>query len=71
MKSLLLTLSLSVSFTLSAFAQDPSSDARAAVEAAGGTFMETAVGSGEWTIGFHIHGKEVKDVEALCSGELD
>jgi hypothetical protein len=63
MKSLSLTLALIVSFAYTAFAQDPSSDARAAVEAAGGTFIETAVGSGEWTLGFHIHGREVKDAD--------
>ena len=63
MKSLSLTLALFVSFALPSQAQDPSAEARAAVEAAGGTFLETALGSGEWTIGFHIHGKDVLDAD--------
>jgi len=61
MKSMKLALLLTVSLTLTASAQDPASDARAAVEAAGGMVMETAIGSGEWVVGFHIHGKEVED----------
>ena len=65
MKSLSLTLALLVSLSLSSQAQDPSADARAAVEASGGTFMETAVGSGEWTVGFHIHGKDVQDADLV------
>ena len=64
-KSLSLTLALFVSLSVSSQAQEPSADARAAVEAAGGTFMETAVGSGEWTIGFHIHGKDVVDADLV------
>ena len=70
MKSLSLSLSLFALFAGSAFAQDPSNDARAAIEAAGGTFMETAVDSGEWSIGFHIHGKEVKDADLVHIAQL-
>ena len=25
--------------------------------------METAIGSGEWVVGFHIHGKDVTDAD--------
>jgi len=63
MKSMKLALLLTVSLALTATAQDPASDARAAVEAAGGMVMETAIGSGEWVVGFHIHGKEVTDAD--------
>lgn len=63
MKSMKLALLLTVSFALTASAQDPASDARKAVEAAGGMVMETSIGSGEWVVGFHIHGKEVKDAD--------
>ncbi len=50
MKSLSLTLSIFVSLALSAFAQDPSSDARAAVEAAGGrgVLVEIISCDGTW-----------------------
>ena len=63
MKSMKLALLLTASLALTAYAQDPVSDARKAVEAAGGMVMETAIGSGEWVVGFHIHGKEVKDAD--------
>ena len=63
MKTMKLALLLTISLSLTASAQDPTSDARAAVEAAGGMVMETAIGSGEWVVGFHIHGKEVADAD--------
>ena len=63
MKSMKLALFLTVSLALTASAQDPASDAREAVEAAGGMVMETAIGSGEWVVGFHIHGKDVTDAD--------
>ncbi len=63
MKSMKPALLLTLSLALTASAQDPASDARAAVEAAGGMVMETAIGSGEWVVGFHIHGKDVTDAD--------
>jgi len=63
MKSMRIALLLTVGLVLTASAQDPVEDARVAVEAAGGMVMETAIGSGEWVVGFHIHGKDVTDAD--------
>ena len=63
MKSLQSLFVLTACLVLTASAQDPVDDARAAVEAAGGMVMETAIGSGEWVVGFHIHGKDVTDAD--------
>ena len=75
MKTMKLALLFTVSLALTASAQDPASDARAAVEAAGGMVMETAIGSGEWVVGFHIHGKDVVDADiahvALMTGVVE
>ena len=65
MNSLQPLFALAAGLVLSASAQDPADDARAAVEAAGGMVMETAIGSGEWVVGFHIHGKEVTDADLV------